>query len=80
MHPVECHKLQDFGQKLIEKHIYESIGFQNGLNPITDTRAVGVLGPLMVINLFERLDRIYKDTESELDIIFKHSSKVIGFK
>lgn len=66
-HPHDCHNKEIIGQKMVDKHLYESIGFSNGLNPITDTRAVGVLGPLVIINFLERIELIYKNTDEELD-------------
>lgn len=43
-----------------EKEFFELLGFQNGKHPETDTRAVGFLGPLLIINFFERAEMLYK--------------------
>ena len=50
---------ENISKKLYEKDCYEAIGFQNGYAPYTDLRAVGLLGPLVIVNFFERLEMIY---------------------
>ena len=78
--PKECLNEDDIGIKMVEKHKYEDIGFQNGVNPITDTRAVGMLGPLIILNLFERLDKLYKVTKYNMDQTWFHAGKILNFK
>lgn len=59
-------------KNLLDKDIYETLGFQNGLNPSTDLRAVGILGPAMIIHFLNRIQRIYRvaSIEKELDNYF----------
>ena len=59
-------------QNLLDKEIYETLGFQNGLNPQTDLRAVGMLGPIMIINFINRIQRIYRHAsiDKELENFF----------
>lgn len=45
----------DYSSK--DKDLYEAIGFQNGMKPWTDCRAVGLLGINLLINFFENIQK-----------------------
>ena len=51
-----------------DKEIYETLGFQNGLNPATDLRAVGMLGPIMIIHFVERVAKIYRHASADKEL------------
>ena len=55
-------------QELFEKDIYETIGFSNGLKPYTDLRAVGTLGLVLLINFMKRINNIFQESASKLNI------------
>ena len=49
---------------------WEYIGFQNGNKPQTDTRAVGILGPMIVLNFLERIWKIQDEAQHRMKLNF----------
>lgn len=56
---VSAKELGEDANDIYEKDLYESIGFQNGFKPWTDSRAVGMLGPLVALHTIERIEDVY---------------------
>ena len=47
-----------------EKDKWESIGFQNGNRPYTDCRAVGIQGPILLIEFFEKIEKMFIEAQN----------------
>jgi hypothetical protein len=60
---VTAKELGENAENLYKKDLFEAIGFQNGFKPWTDFRGLGLLGPILMIHLFERIDKIYSEAE-----------------
>ena len=44
---------KNINKTLYSRDCFETIGFQNGCTPHTDLRAVGLLGPIITLNVIE---------------------------
>ena len=59
----KTNEMEGFGNKIKEKDLYEAVGFQNGQQPHTDARGIGVFGIIVLNNFFDRINQIYTEYE-----------------
>jgi hypothetical protein len=43
---------------IYQKELYEAVGFSNGLKPEHDLRAIGMLGPALLMKFIEKVKNI----------------------
>ncbi len=50
---------KNISEKIYSKDCFEAIGVSNGYAPQLDFGALGLLGPVMVIQFFETIEQVY---------------------
>ena len=48
---------------IAEKDLYEAVGFQNGFQPHQDARAINMIGIVLLLNFFDRINLVYQEYE-----------------
>ena len=54
---------EELQNKIKEKDLYEAVGFQNGFQPHTDARGIGIFGVVVLNNFFDRINQVYTEYE-----------------
>ena len=53
---------QTFGlfesHRIYQKELYQLVGFSNGFNPGADTRVTGLLGPVLFLQFFDKIESL----------------------